>query len=214
MMSGGAASAAQLQRAAAAPAPEDLARADLYALAASLMFAPPARDFLDAIAGASLLGEDARGELREAWRSLQSACRAADPDALRQEFDDLFVGVGHPPVCPYASYYLAGFLNEAPLVELRDELARLGFGRRPAVGETEDHVAALADVMRMLILGAGGEGGAGLDAQQAFFGRFLKPWYARLAQDLAAQERADFYRVVGRFLKAFLDVETASFEMA
>jgi len=213
-MSGGA-SAAELKRApAAAPAPEDLARADLYALLASLMFAAPGREVLGAIARTPLLGEEAQGELKDAWLALQAAARGADPEALRQEFDDLFVGVGHPPVQPYASYYLAGFLNEAPLVELRDALARLGFGRRPAVGYTEDHVAALADVMRMLILGVEGEGGAGLDAQQDFFGRFLRPWYARLAQDLAAQEKADFYRVAGRFLKAFLDVETASFEMA
>ncbi|HSD60054.1 MAG TPA: molecular chaperone TorD family protein, partial [Burkholderiales bacterium] len=208
-------SAVQLQRApAAAPAPEDLARADLYALVASLMFAAPARDLLDAIGGARLLGEDAEGELRDAWQSLQSACRAADAGAVRQEFDDLFVGVGHPLVQPNASYYLAGFLNEAPLVELRERLAELGFGRRPAVGETEDHLSALADVMRMLILGTGDGAGSELKAQRRFFERFLKPWYARLAQDLAAAERADFYGVVGRFLKAFLDVETASFEMA
>ncbi len=213
-MSGIGASAVKLERAAAAPAPEDLARADAYALLASLMFAAPGRELLDTIAGSSLLGEDAQGELKDAWLALQAACRGANPEALQQEFDDLFVGVGHPPVRPYASWYLAGFLNEVPLAELREELAALGFGRRPAVGYTEDHVAALADVMRMLILGAGGEAGAGLEAQQAFFGRFVKPWYARLAQDLAAQERADFYRVVGRFLKAFLDVETASFEMA
>ena len=208
-------SAAQLPRApAAAPAPEDLARADLYALAASLMFAAPARDLLDAIAGARFLGEDAQGELRDAWQALQSSCRAADPEAVRQEFDDLFVGVGHPLVRPYASYYLAGFLNEAPLVELREQLAELGFGRRPAVGETEDHLSALADVMRMLILGTGEGAGAEIEAQRRFFERFVRPWYARLAQDLAGAERADFYRVVGRFLKAFLDVETTSFEMA
>jgi TorA maturation chaperone TorD len=208
-------SAAPLQwEPASALAPEDLARADLYALLASLMFAPPAGDLLDTIAGTPLLGEDARGELRDAWLALQSACRGADPEAVRQEFDDLFVGVGHPPLRPCASYYLAGFLNETPLVELRDALATLGFGRRPAVGATEDHLAALADVMRMLILGAGDGPGAQIADQRRFFERFLRPWYARLAQDMVAAERADFYRVVGKFLKAFLDVETASFEMA
>ena len=38
------------------------------------------------------------------------------------------------------------------------------------------------------------------------------PWYSRLAQDMMG-EPAVFYRAVGRFLKAFLDVETTSFEM-
>ena len=208
-------SAAQLQRDDfAAPAPEELARADVYALLASLMFAPPGRELLDAIDRAPLPGEEARGELRDAWLALQSACRAADPRALREEFEDLFVGVGHPLLRPYASYYLAGALNDVPLAVLRGELAALGFGRRPAVGVTEDHVAALAEVMRMLILGSGDAAGADLGVQQRFFERFIRPWYPRLAQDLAATERADFYRAVGRLLKAFLDVETASFEMA
>jgi TorA maturation chaperone TorD len=196
-----------------APAPEDLARADAWALVASLMFAAPGRELLDAIARTPLLAEDAEGELREAWLALQAACRDADAGAVRQEFDDLFVGVGHPPLRPYASWYLAGALNEAPLAELRDALARLGFGRRPAVGYTEDHLAALADVMRMLILGGAGDAGADLAVQRRFFYDFIKPWYPRLAQDMAA-EPAVFYRAVGRFLKAFLDVETASFEMA
>jgi TorA maturation chaperone TorD len=177
------------------------------------MFAAPDRELLEAIARTPLLGDEAQGDLKEAWVDLQGACRVADAEALRQEFDDLFVGVGHPPVRPYASWYLAGALNDAPLADLREELAGLGFGRRPAVGYTEDHVAALADVMRMLILGGAGEAGADLTAQRRFFERFIKPWYPRLAQDMAA-EPAVFYRAVGRFLKAFLDVEATSFEMA
>lgn len=207
-------STVQLQRAdIAAPAPEDLARADAWALVASLMFAAPGHELLDTIARTPLLGEDAQGELGDAWLALQSACSEADPEALRQEFDDLFVGVGHPLVRPYASYYLAGVLNQAPLAELRDELAGFGFGRRPAVGYTEDHIAALADVMRMLILGSAGEAAADVYVQRRFFERFIRPWYSRLAQDMMG-EPAVFYRAVGRFLRAFLDVETTSFEMA
>lgn len=206
-------SAARLQRESIpAPAPEDLARADAWALVASLMFAAPGRELMDTIARTPLLGEDARGELQDAWLALQSACRESDPEAVRQEYDDLFVGVGHPLVRPYACFYLAGVLNEAPLAELRDELAELGIGRRPAVGYTEDHLAALADVMRMLILG--GEAGSDVAVQRRFFERFIQPWYPRLATDMAMAEPAVFYRAVGRFLKAFLDVETASFEMA
>lgn len=110
------------------PAPEEVARADLYALLASLLYAAPGRDLLDTVARTPLLSDEPEGELRTAWLALQAACAAADPEALRQQFDDLFVGVGHPLLRPYASYYLAGALNEAPLVELRDELARLGFG--------------------------------------------------------------------------------------
>ena len=204
--------AAQLQETRTIPpAPEESARADLYALLASLFHAAPDRELLEAIMRTPLPDAGAEGDLKQAWRALQDACAAADLEAVRQEFDTLFVGVGNPPVKPYASFYLAGYMNEKPLAELRDELARLGFGRRPAVGETEDHLSALAEVMRMMIFGA--EGPADLGTQRRFFERFIKPWYARLAEDLARVEGAGFYAVVGRFAKAFLDVESASFEM-
>jgi TorA maturation chaperone TorD len=196
------------------PQAEEVARADLYALLASLFAAPPGGDLLHAIAGTALLGEEGEGELKNAWRDLQVACAAADPEAVRREFDELFVGVGHPPVKPYASYYLAGVLNELPLAELRDELARLGFERRAAVAETEDHLSALADVMRMMILGADDRAAAEIAAQRRFFERHLKPWYARLARDIEGLEGADFYKAVGRFTEAFLDVESASIEIA
>jgi TorA maturation chaperone TorD len=196
------------------PAPEDLARADLYALLASLFYEAPGRELLDTVARAPLLGEAAEGEIGDAWRALQAACAAADPDAVRQEYDTLFVGVGNAPVKPYASYYLAGFMNELPLAELRDELAVLGFARLPAVAVTEDHLSALADVMRMMILGVAEEGAADLPAQGRFFARYIGPWYGRLAEDLAALEGAGFYKIAGRFAKAFLDVESESFEIA
>jgi TorA maturation chaperone TorD len=196
------------------PAPEDLARADLYALLASLFYEAPGRDLLDTVARTPLLGEGAEGEIRDTWRALQAACASVDPEAVRQEFDTLFVGVGNAPVKPYASYYLAGFMNELPLAELRDELALLGFARRPAVAVTEDHLSALSDVMRMMILGAGEQGAADLAAQLRFFARYIKPWYGCLAEDLAAIEGAGFYKIAGRFAKAFLDVESESFEIA
>jgi TorA maturation chaperone TorD len=99
-------------------------------------------------------------------------------------------------------------MNERPLAELRDDLARLGFTRAGQAAEPEDHIAALCDVMRLLILG-----GADLATQQDFFARHLAPWYRKFAGALGSTEGADFYKTVGSFAEAFFDVESASFEI-
>ena len=46
------------------------------------------------------------------------------------EYDALFLGIGKPEVFLYGSYYLAGTLNEKPLVALRDDLRALGLDAR------------------------------------------------------------------------------------
>lgn len=190
--------------------PEDRARADMYALIASLFYGPPEAKLLAAIAQAARLSDEPDSPLAEAWRELQMAAARADPEAVRDEYDRLFVSVGQAPVMLYGSYHLAGFLHELPLVDLRDELARLGFMRRTGTAEPEDHLSALCDVMRMLIT-EGEEGAAGLQAQRDFFGRFVRPWYERLMAEIAKAQGADFYQAVGRFAQAYLDVETRSF---
>ena len=68
-------------------APEDRARADLYALIATLFYAPPDAGLLQALAEADeIVGEDDSVALAEAWGALQRACAAVD---------DGFVGGGH-----------------------------------------------------------------------------------------------------------------------
>lgn len=192
-------------------AAEDRARAELYALIASLFYGPPEANLLAAIAKApSHSGEEAGSALATAWRELQKAAAEAEPEAVRCEYDALFVSVGQAPVMLYGSYYQAGFLHEQPLVQLREALARLGFSRKPGTAEPEDHISALCDVMRMLILE---DGPGAVAAQQEFFGRFLRPWYSRLLAEIAQAPETDFYRIVGRFAQTVLDIETQSFEI-
>ena len=52
----------------------------------------------------------------------------------------------------HGSWYLTGFLMEKPLAVLRDDLTALGLARRDSCGEPEDHLAALCDVMRALLI--------------------------------------------------------------
>ncbi|HRP23771.1 MAG TPA: molecular chaperone TorD family protein [Thauera sp.] len=190
---------------------EDRARAEHYALLARLLHAAPDAALLGALAqsGRLLGGED--GALPQAWAALGAAAAGISLQAACDEFDALFISVGKPAVISNGSWYLTGFLQEEPLAELRADLAELGLGRRTGVTETEDHIAALAEVMRHLVLTA--PDAAGLQRQRAFFERHIAPWYAHLAQALAQAPGADFYAKVGALLRAFMDIEREAFDM-
>lgn len=134
--------------------PEDRARADIYGLIASLFYRPPSKDLLVAIAAEDgICSGAADSSLSQVWRELQSAAAKANAVSVKQEYDALFIGVGRAPVLMYGSYYLTGFLMEKPLVKLRRDLAQMGLARHESTREPEDHLSALCDVMRFLIVG-------------------------------------------------------------
>jgi TorA maturation chaperone TorD len=195
-------------------AEEDAARAHLYALLSALWVGAPAAPLLEGIAGADDVA--ARGgndpPLAREWRRLQAAAAAAEPEALRDEYRDLFVDVGEPQVVLNASWYRTGFLNEYPLAEVRDDLARAGLSRLQSSPETEDHIAALLETMRLLIVDGVADPAQSYQTQKAFFARHIQPWYAKLAQRVDGSERANFYRIVVALMRAFLDTEAAQFE--
>ncbi|MCZ7558792.1 MAG: molecular chaperone TorD family protein [Burkholderiaceae bacterium] len=155
-------------------APEDAARARWYGLFATLFRAPPSAQWLAAIASSRSDEEpdDEASPLGRAWNDFARACAQADAEAVREEFDTAFIGVAKADVIPYASYHLSGFLNDRPLVELREHLAGLGLARRADIGETEDHLSALCETMAWLIAGDAGPA-RDFAAQRAFFARFL-----------------------------------------
>ena len=112
------------------PAPEDSARADIYALLARLLYAGPDAAVLAAIAAADHLAAQSETPFPLAWRDLQRASVVADAVAVADEYTRLFVGVGRAPVSIYASHYLTENFKELTLVHLRQELDRLGLARR------------------------------------------------------------------------------------
>lgn len=198
--------------AAALPLPgEDQARADLYALVARLLFAPPDADLLATIAGAAFRTSD--NALDRAWKKLVLAARGSELDAVHDEFNELFISSGTPRINPYGSLYLSGFLNEKPLVQLRTDLAQLRLARRPGVGEMEDHLAALCDTMRLLIAGEQNGHRQALRHQRQFFETHIGPWYARCLDDIRREQAAQFYCPVADFAAAFLWVEAQAFEI-
>jgi TorA maturation chaperone TorD len=186
----------------------DAARAQEYALLASLLSAAPSQELLSALAtlrgDATLLGA-AHAALSDA------ADRITAKDAEREYFD-LFVGIGRGELLPYGSYYLAGFLNERPLARLRDDLARFGIERTEGTVEPEDHAAILCEIMSGL---ACGRLDAEPNAQREIFQKHIAPWMSRLFADIErAAAATKFYRQVGMLGRVFLDIEQQAFALA
>ena len=191
---------------------EELARAEVYGVLASLFSAPPDAglhaQFRVAVTEAPVAG----AFLERSWSNLVAAGRRLDRAAIAGEFDRLFQGVGKPEIFLYGSYYLAGKLNEKPLVALRQSLRSLGLQKSDRMSETEDHIASLCEVMRYLIAGDD-VAVANLTRQAEFFAIHLQPWATQLCDAITAHPKAKFYAVVAAFTRAFVGVEAQGFDM-
>ena len=196
-------------------AAQDQARADFYGLLARLFYAAPDAALLGLLANADpLTVPDAQAQLPAAWDALIRAAQTASFEHVSQEYDDTFIGVGRPPVLLYGSYYLAGALNEKPLAKLRGDLGLLGLARRDGVAEPEDHIAALSEVMRQVIVDPERASRSRDESARQFFVQHIEPWYARLCDAIDSANSADFYRSVACFTRAFFDLEREFFRMA
>jgi TorA maturation chaperone TorD len=195
--------------------PEEQARADLYGLLARLLLAPPDDDLLASLADAdAIVAADSDQPLDRAWAALSLVAHLIPPDAVRDEFNDLFVSTSLPRINPYGSLYVAGFLHEKPLAVLRADLAKLGLGRRSGAAETEDHLGALCETMRRMIVGGQGVARQPIERQQEFFDLHIAPWSAICLKHLREAEGARFYQRVADLATAFFDIEREAFEVA
>lgn len=194
---------------AAAPSPEDAARAGFYGILSTLLSAPPTQQALDAI---SKLESDSSSPLGARVAELAMAAGKADPNDVADEFQELFIGIGRGELLPYESYYLTGFLHEKPLARLRTDMEALGIAADPDVREPEDHVSAVFEIMSGLIDGSLGPGDPA--AAATFFDAHIEPWVPLLFTDLEAAETADFYKNVGAVGSAFMRVELDARGMA
>jgi TorA maturation chaperone TorD len=192
---------------------EELQRAELYGLLARLWFAPPDAVLFEQFAVA-VTEAPQRGSFLEApWQQLVAAMRSTGEQAAAEEYEALFIGIGKPDILLYGSQHLAGALNEKPLVALRTDLAELGLARDATIGETEDHIAFLFEVMRFLI--AGDDAAVcNLERQRRFFRAHVQPWVADSLCDAVLQHpRARLYAALAGLTRAFVQVETQGFDM-
>ena len=194
---------------------EEVARADLYGVLASLFSMPASQQLLGLIAASDTDGD---AVLESAWSDLVHACKSADQETVREEYEHLFIGVGKPEVMLYGSYYLAGFLMEKPLALLRSDLQALGIERMQSVVESEDHIGTLCEVMRYLIasvdVAPGVADAVTLETQRTFFADHMQQWVLRACDAIDAHPDADFYCHVSRLARAYFEVEMLAFDMA
>jgi len=179
----------------------DEARARECELVGALLWRAPTAETLAALR--NLQGD--ASPLGMAHLALAEAADAATPESLRDEFFELFIGVGRGELLPYASYYLTGFLHERPLALVRQDMGALGLARDERAGEPEDHIAVLLDIMAKLIRGE--VAAEGIDADR-FFARHIESWGERFFADLEVAKAATFYKAVGRLGSLFLSIET------
>jgi len=191
---------------------EELARAEVYGLLASLFHAAPTPALYAQLQVAVTEAPSAGAFLETSWSGLVAASRRLSLQQVGDEYVALFGGVGKPEVFLYGSWFIAGTLNEKPLVELRDALAAIGLERPLGVLETEDHIASLCEVMRYLIAGDD-VAVSNLGTQQRFFNAHLRPWVERLCETIVAHPRADFYRALAEFTRDFFAVETQGLDL-
>ena len=189
-------------------AEEDALRANLYAMLARLLAAPPDQETIDTAAG--LGGDDS--DLGQGITALAKVAAASRASGVEREYNALFIGLGRGELLPYASFYLTGFLNEKPLARLRGHMAQLGIERSPDVKEPEDHIATLCEIMAGLIRGTYGDP-LSVEDQHAFFNTHLATWAGHFFTDLEAAAGSVFYAPVGKIGRAFMDIEIEAFRM-
>lgn len=186
---------------------DDAARSEMYRFVATLLAAAPTQDLISGTA--SLTGD--QSPLGQAITALAATAKTARAPIVEREFFSLFIGVGRGELLPYASFYQTGFLNERPLAEVRNDLARLGIARADGRFEPEDHIALLLEVMADL---ASGAVEADAQVQADFFARHIAPWAAQFFDDLAIAPSASFYRAVAEVGRLLVDIEARAFSLA
>ncbi len=187
---------------------EDVLRAQLYEFLATLLRVEPTDAVVKQVA--DLSGDDT--PIGQASSTLAHLAQKMDGTSVRNEYVDLFIGVGRGELLPYCSYYLTGFLNEKPLAKLRQDMAAIGIARADGVKEPEDHIASLCDMMAGLIRGQFSRSFT-LAEQASFFKKHLAPWASLFFNDLESAKNAVFYAPVGSIGKVFMDIESKSFDM-
>jgi len=196
---------------AVSPPPDatDEQRGQVYTLLSHLFTTAPNAALLGRLASIEI--EPLRaGRMVPAWHGLSKAASEAEADRVDDEFHDLFIGIAHGEVLPYASWYLSGTLMDWPLTNLRGDLKQLGIQRQADLCEPEDHVAALCEVMCLL---AEDDTIGGVERQHAFFNAHMLPWLPQFYQELDRAPSADFYRAVAEFGRTFFELEREYLEL-
>ncbi|MFM2611423.1 TorD/DmsD family molecular chaperone [Vibrio campbellii] len=183
---------------------EQTLRTEIYLVLSALFRSAPSEEMIEFLT--SLEVEPSESAMQKAWIALQLAAKDSNREALEDEYQDLFIGIGRGEVMPFGSWHMTGAMMEKPLAEIRHDLELLGFERDENVKEPEDHIAALCEVMSMLT-------GEAEDLQQAVFNKHIAPWFNSFTQQLENAQSANFYKPAAQLCEAFLTLEQVRFSV-
>lgn len=192
---------------------EEQARADFYALFARLLGGPPDAQLLGAIAASAEIPADGDPALARAWADFVAASSVMDPEAVAEEFHELFEGVGHAQVSIYSAFYVGATSMDHPRVKLQADLAVLGLAQRERVTEPEDHFAGICEVMRVLVAGGAGRSPGTVAEQRSFWLAHLEAGIGKFLKAMAEAPSANYYRTVAALGLAFTAIESESFRL-
>ncbi|MEX3073233.1 molecular chaperone [Vibrio alginolyticus] len=181
---------------------EQTLRTEIYLILSALFRSAPSEEMLDFLK--TLEVEPSVSEMQQAWISVRQAADQAEREALDDEYQNLFIGIGRGEVLPFASWHRTGSMMEKPLADIRHDLELLGIEREENVKEPEDHISALCEVMSMLT-------SEEERLQQAVFNKHISPWFSAFNHQLVNAESADFYKPVAQLCEAFLTLEQVRF---
>ncbi|ARC92265.1 hypothetical protein B6A42_09325 [Vibrio coralliilyticus] len=177
-------------------------RADIYLMLSALYRQCPTVELVRFLADLEI--ENAPSEMQSAWQALKQAALDVNGSALEDEYHELFIGIGHGEVVPFASWHRTGSLMEKPLANIRHDLKLLGLEREESIKEPEDHISALCEVMAVLVREQDSQ-------QQHFFNTHISPWFTSFVRQAKQAQHARFYLSVAQLCEAFLTLEEVRF---
>ncbi|USD39895.1 molecular chaperone [Vibrio sp. SCSIO 43135] len=183
---------------------EQTLRTEIYLVLSALFRNAPTQEMIGFLTYLDV--EQAESEMQKAWLAIQRAASDSDQQALEEEYQELFIGIGRGEVVPFGSWHRTGSMMEKPLADIRHDLELLGIERSDQVKEPEDHIAALCEVMAMLTT----EEEA---LQQAVFNKHIAPWFSSFTDQLSRAESAKFYVAASQLCQAFLTLEQVRFSV-
>lgn len=186
----------------------DKIRSDMYLFLSGVLQREPSDNLVGEYN--NLDGDKTR--IGKAFNILSDLSKKVSPSDIRNEYQNLFIGVGRGELLPFGSFYVTGFLHDKPLASIRRDLNAMGIKRGDDFKEPEDHIACLCEIMSGMIIGEYGKYFS-VPEQKSFFTKHIQPWAEHFFTDLEGAKSAIFYSPVGTIGKLFMKIEEEAFLM-
>ena len=186
----------------------DKIRSDMYLFLSGVLQKEPSDNLVGEYN--NLDGDKTR--IGKAFNILSDLSKKVSPSDIRNEYQNLFIGVGRGELLPFGSFYITGFLHDKPLASIRRDLNAMGIKRGDDFKEPEDHIACLCEIMSGMIIGEYGKYFS-VPEQKSFFTKHIQPWAEHFFTDLEGAKSAIFYSPVGTIGKLFMKIEEEAFLM-